>query len=117
MRKPMTNASLATPAPNNLAMAISRTRPVRRLSRTAADTTPAERTTFACRAGLELALGCIRRGAANPDCRRLSAGAFVPGPKKPTERRLQAELPAPRGFSRGPHFHQLVHLLGLLQGS
>src|ERR1035438_6479566 len=42
-------------------------------------------------------------GAANPGCRRLSAGAcrvrgFAPGPEKPPERRLQARLPAPQAL-------------------
>src|SRR5258708_7845059 len=48
MRKPITNASFAMPAPNSRAIAISLANPVRRLRSTAADTTPAERTTFSC---------------------------------------------------------------------
>src|SRR5258708_23735262 len=44
----------------------------------------------------------LESGAANPGCRRLSAGALsagARGPKEPPERRLQAGLPAPQGVS------------------
>ena len=81
------NASLATPAPNSRTMAISRARPVTRLSSTAADTTPAERTTLSWESSpvSNLVSNLVSR----------QAGSFL----------------------RGPHFHELVNRLRLFEGS